>query len=151
MQSESNPINRKNMYLKISIIFIIISVIGCELNRNGLIEDYAVTASGIIKKQGMTGYMYGTHVLKNDNGITLYALRSNNIDLDDYIDLKETVKGDLIDGYPVDGGPDYLDVKLIYYPPLQLGLKEKIKVDIFKTMRVLILLTGKSYLSARNG
>jgi hypothetical protein len=74
---------------------------------------YGVSAVGIIKKQGATTYMYGTHILLNDNGQTLYALKSNTINLDNYIDKRVAVKGDLISGYPVDGGPDYLDVKLV--------------------------------------
>jgi hypothetical protein len=57
--------------------------------------------------------MYGTHVLKDDNEKTLYALKSDNIKLDVFVDLYVTVKGDLISGYPVDGGPDYLNVKAI--------------------------------------
>ncbi len=72
-----------------------------------------VSAVGIIKKQGITFYMYGTHVLVNDNGQTLYALKSNTINLDNYIDQRVTVSGDLVSGYPVDFGPDYLDVKLV--------------------------------------
>jgi hypothetical protein len=68
---------------------------------------------GIIKGQGTTSYMYGTHVLVNDNGKTLYALRSNNIDLDRHVGRKVKVSGYLIKGYPVDGGPDFLDVESI--------------------------------------
>lgn len=70
-----------------------------------------IAASGTIKKQGMTTYMYGTHVLLDDKGKTLYALRSDSVDLDRYIGRKVTVKGSLVKGYPVDFGPDYLDVK----------------------------------------
>ena len=76
-------------------------------------QDYHITSIGIIKKQGITTYMYGTHVLLNGNRTILYALKSDNINLDKYIDQKVTVKGDLIYGYPVDGGPNYLNVKSI--------------------------------------
>lgn len=72
-----------------------------------------VTASGIIKKQGITTYMYGTHVLLDEKGQTLYALRSDNIDLNKYINRKVTVKGYLVKGYPIDSGPNYLNVKFI--------------------------------------
>jgi hypothetical protein len=68
---------------------------------------------GIIKSHGTTSYMYGTHVLVNDNGKTLYALRSNNIELDRHVGRKVKVSGYLIKGYPVDGGPDFLDVESI--------------------------------------
>ncbi len=72
-----------------------------------------ITASGTVKKQGVTTYMYGTHVLVDDHGKTLYALRSGNIDLDAHVGRKVTVKGNLVEGYPVDFGPPYLDVKYI--------------------------------------
>lgn len=72
-----------------------------------------ITISGTIKKQGITTYMYGTHVLLDDNGKTLYALRSESVDLDRFIGRKVAVKGGLVKGYPVDFGPRYLDVKSI--------------------------------------
>ena len=100
--------------LKIFLLLIGLSSIHCILDK----EIFEVISNGFIKKQGQTGYMYGTHALKDDNVKTLYALVSYNIELDNYIDLKVTVKGDLLDGYPVDGGPDFLDVKEIHYPPI---------------------------------
>ncbi len=69
-----------------------------------------VTSIGIIKKQGMTSYMYGTHVLVNENGRTLYALKSDRIGLDSYVGKKVAVSGELIPGYPVENGPNYLNV-----------------------------------------
>ena len=48
--------------------------------------------------------MYGTHVISG------YALRSNTILLDNYINYNVTIVGYKIDGYPVDGGPDYIEV-----------------------------------------
>lgn len=73
----------------------------------------SVKATGTIQKQGITTYMYGTHVLLDDKGKTLYALKSKTVRLDKYIGKKVTVTGDLVEGYPVDFGPDYLDVKEI--------------------------------------
>ena len=63
--------------------------------------------TGLIQKQGITTYMYGTHT------ITDYALKSNSINLDNYIDENVSIIGEKIDGYPVDGGPDYIEVKKI--------------------------------------
>jgi len=65
---------------------------------------------GIVKKQGMTSYMYGTHVLVNENGRTLHALKSDRINLDSYVGKKVTVSGELVPGYPVENGPNYLHV-----------------------------------------
>lgn len=72
-----------------------------------------VSAVGIIEKQGITIYMYGTHVLINDNGKTLYAVKSGSINLDKYIGKKVTIKGFFIKGYPVDNGPYFINVKAI--------------------------------------
>ena len=66
-----------------------------------------VKATGTIQQQGITTYQYGTHV------IAQYALRSGSIDLDKYIGQRVTVVGHLIEGYPVEGGPDYLEVEEI--------------------------------------
>ncbi len=101
------------MFLKISTAILIMTLfIICAVYADDN-KSYHITSVGIIKKQGITTYMYGTHVLLNDNGKTLYAIKSVNIDLDKYIDQKVTVKGDLIEGYPVEGGPNYLNVKSI--------------------------------------
>ena len=69
-----------------------------------------ITATGIVKEQGFTSYMYGTHVLVDERGKTLYALKSDKIMLDSYVGRKVTVSGEPVPGYPVDNGPPYLDV-----------------------------------------
>lgn len=61
--------------------------------------------------------MYGTHVLVDGNGRILYALKSNRLDLDRYVGKEVTVSGELIGGYPVEGGPEYMNVD-----KLRLGL-----------------------------
>ncbi|WP_339341950.1 hypothetical protein [uncultured Polaribacter sp.] len=55
----------------------------------------------------MTTYQYGTHTASG------YALRSSAVHLDDYVNQNITVFGYKIDGYPVDGGPDYIEVEEI--------------------------------------
>ena len=72
-----------------------------------------VAATGVIKRQGFTDYDYGSHVLRDEDGVTLYALTSDKIDLDEYLGLTKTVRGESVSGYPLDGGPDYLNVKTI--------------------------------------
>lgn len=62
--------------------------------------------TGTIQQQGITSYQYGTHTLSNDN--TFYALRSEAVNLDDYVDEEVTILAEKIEGYPVDGGPEYL-------------------------------------------
>lgn len=86
---------------------------GCPGSSHTNTGNYAVTASGTLKAQGITSYMYGTHVLCAADGNTLYALRSETLNLDLYLGQTVTVKGDLVAGYPVDGGPPYLDVQAV--------------------------------------
>ena len=98
-------------FLKGSAIFIALSILSCCGNSHG--TTYGATATGTIQKQEGSSYMYGTHILLDDAGKTLYALKSDTINLDNYNNQKVTVKGDLVEGYPVDGGPDYLNVKSV--------------------------------------
>lgn len=62
--------------------------------------------TGTIQKQGITSYQYGTHTLSNDE--TFYALKSDTVDLDAYIDQEVTIIAEKIPGYPLEGGPEYL-------------------------------------------
>lgn len=83
-------------------MIICLSAISCSDDNPDLIE-----VNGVIQKQGVTTYQYGTHVISG------YALRSSSIDLDDYINQNVTIVGYKIVGYPVDGGPDYIEVEQI--------------------------------------
>ncbi len=62
--------------------------------------------TGTIQQQGITSYQYGTHTLSTDG--TFYALKSEAVNLDDYTDQEVTILAKKIEGYPVDGGPEYL-------------------------------------------
>jgi UDP-galactopyranose mutase len=75
-----------------------------QLKENLLIE-------GVIKKQGITTYQYGSHILKTEG--KFYALRSKTVDLNNYIDQKVKLAAEKIEGYPVSGGPDFLLVKSV--------------------------------------
>jgi hypothetical protein len=101
-------------YLKVlAIILTVIIVLPFAGFGAGSSKPEEVTATGFIKKQGITTYMYGAHVLLDEKGKTLYALKSDNIDLNKYINRKVTVRGYLVAGYPIDSGPNYLNVKFI--------------------------------------
>ena len=93
----------KKLILLVSILTLSLS---CEKN---ITTSIPVEITGIIQKQGITSYMYGTHVILG------YALRSNTILLDNYINYNVTIVGYKIDGYPVDGGPDYIEVTDIVF------------------------------------
>lgn len=66
-----------------------------------------VEVSGTVYEQGITTYQYGTH------GISGYALRSSSVPLNDHVGAEVTVVGYKVDGYPVDGGPEFLEVVAI--------------------------------------
>lgn len=62
--------------------------------------------TGTIQEQGITSYQYGTHVLRMPNDF--YALKSDAVDLNEYLNEEVTVVAERIPDYPVDGGPEYL-------------------------------------------
>jgi len=98
---------------KILILSLFVAVIsGCS-SMNNANRGAAVTASGTIEKIGMSTFQYGTHLLKADN--KTYALKSGSINLDTYLDKKVTIKGKKVAGYPVDGGPELVDVTLVKF------------------------------------
>ena len=93
------------------ILILCISFLACErsINLPAPFDPYnTVTGlceiTGIIQKQGVTSYQYGTHIISE------YALRSNSVILDDFINYNATIIGYRIEGYPIDGGPVYIEV-----------------------------------------
>ncbi|WP_188411978.1 hypothetical protein [Pedobacter mendelii] len=67
-----------------------------------------ITLTGMISKIGMTTFQYGTHTITT-NG-KLYALKSSSLVLDTYIDKQAIVKGVKVSGYPLEGGPELVEV-----------------------------------------
>jgi len=61
---------------------------------------------GIIENQGITSYQYGTHVLNSEEDF--YALKSEKLNLENFVGKMVLLSGSKIEGYPVDGGPDYI-------------------------------------------
>ena len=82
-------------------LFLLVFTATCSSTTNN-----SVTVTGTIEQQGITSYQYGTHTISGE-GI-FYALKSETIDLDQYLEKEVTIKAEKIEGYPVDGGPDYL-------------------------------------------
>jgi hypothetical protein len=102
------------------LILVVLSTQSCfaEVADSGITSE--VTVIGVLKKQGITVYMYGDYVLVDRNGKTVYALRQGKTDLDAYVGRTVTIKGRPIKGYPVDFGPPYIEVETI-----SLDTKEK--------------------------
>ncbi|MES2276795.1 MAG: hypothetical protein V4592_12285 [Bacteroidota bacterium] len=96
----------------ICILLLSVLISGCKKSGSvGVTTGGTVTVMGIIQPQGATTYMYGTHTIKNID--QYFALRSSTITLDDYKGKSVILTGNKVAGYPVDGGPDYLDVMTI--------------------------------------
>jgi hypothetical protein len=71
-------------------------------------------AEGVIQQQGLSSYMYGSHILTDPSGRTLYALTSNSPGLlDRFVGQRVRVSGTIVPGYPVDGGPFQLQVSQV--------------------------------------
>jgi len=83
---------------------------GCTSNRN---KDVGVKRDGVLTTIQMSTWMYGTHVLSDDTGKPVTALDSQKINLDMYEGEKVEVQGTLKDGYPIDSGPEFLEVQTI--------------------------------------
>ena len=94
----------------LSILFSLCLLFGvsCE-NSTG---EEGISSEGIIKVSEVTSYQYGSHILVDENGITLFAIKNSDKVLN-YIGKKVTVRGHLIRGYAVDGGPEYLMISEI--------------------------------------
>jgi hypothetical protein len=74
----------------------------------------ARAATGVLERQGITFYMYGTHTISDVSLGIRYALRSEDEELlDAYVGQRVTVHGTLVPGYEngqVEGGPPLLKV-----------------------------------------
>ena len=95
----------KNILL---LLFLSISVMVNSCKKEQLSENQF---QGLLNKQGPTTYQYGTHTLTNSS--KTYALTSKELDLDKYVGRNVIITGEKISGYPVDGGPEYIEVKEI--------------------------------------
>lgn len=71
-------------------------------------QNDGMTVTGTIQEQGITSYQYGTHTLTNSD--VFYAVKSDSLDLNDYLNREVTVRVRPIEGYPIEGGPEYLEV-----------------------------------------
>ncbi|HSP12490.1 MAG TPA: hypothetical protein VLO29_08175 [Salegentibacter sp.] len=74
-------------------------------------QDDLLELTGIVEETGITSYQYGSHTLNTED--TFYALKSEKVDLDQFVGKKVKVSGSKIEGYPVDGGPDYILVEKV--------------------------------------
>ncbi len=91
-----------------SISLIILTSTCNNQKSNSDSESDSMEITGIIEPIGMTTWQYGTHTLSN--ATNLYALRSKSVDLEKYEGQTVTLRGERVEGYPVENGPEYIDV-----------------------------------------
>lgn len=96
--------------LALSLFVAVLS--GCSSMNNNT-TGRSLMLSGKIEKLGMTTFQYGTHLLKTEN--KTYALKSDAIKLDEFVNKSVTIKGKKVIGYPLEGGPDLIEVTLVKF------------------------------------
>jgi hypothetical protein len=92
------------------LIFIIsVTILACGKSRYR-----TVCKTGILKLQGITTYQYGSHILEDNAGKTLYALTiDSNNNIATFINKNVEISGTFTEGYPVEGGPELIAVTRI--------------------------------------
>lgn len=83
----------------VALIFFSVNCGSAFVNSN---KEY----TGTIEAAGITSYQYGTHKLIS--GDNFYALKSDKINLSEFEGKEITLTASLIEGYPVDAGPEFL-------------------------------------------
>jgi ecotin len=76
--------------------------VAIPVDKNGPLK-----VTDVLKKTGMTTYQYGTHTIGK------FALKSSKVDLKKYEGKKVTIIGKKVPGYPLDGGPELIEVSKI--------------------------------------
>ena len=67
-----------------------------------------IETTGTLEKQGITSYQYGTHIIVDTD--QRYALRSETVPLDSFVNRQVRIQGKKVEGYPLEGGPVLLEV-----------------------------------------
>ncbi|TDH29256.1 hypothetical protein EXU57_04100 [Segetibacter sp. 3557_3] len=97
-----------------SFVFVAaITLSGCSKNNTVVVpkENYPFAFKGLLKKLEVSSWQYGTHIITDEGN--KYALKSSTVNLDNFVDKVVTIKGSKIAGYPVDNGPDFIEVKAV--------------------------------------
>lgn len=89
---------------QISIACVLILTVACGSSNGDAKNEY----TGTIEAAGITSYQYGSHRLITSNDT--YALKSEKVNLSDYEGKKVTLTAEEVEGYPLEGGPVFLNV-----------------------------------------
>lgn len=85
-----------------------LAIAGCSTVKPGT-DKNLIVLKGKVEPLGMTTFQYGTHTISSAN--KTYALKSSKVNLKDYEGKDVIIKGLKVAGYPVDGGPELIDVQ----------------------------------------
>lgn len=97
------------MFFILILLFTTLILSSCDL----LESEESVSSTGKLSKLEASVWMYGSHILRDNEGKIKYALESSKINLDDYEGKTVIVFGEKVEGYPVDFGPDFMKVTRI--------------------------------------
>ena len=101
------------LLVAVASLFIFGSIVAFASAATPAKQTKSVTAQGTMQDAGITTYQYGQYALVDKSGHTLFALRSSKLDLAQFVGKSVKITGTLVSGYPVDGGPKFLDVKSV--------------------------------------
>lgn len=100
---------RKFTVINLALVALVILLQACGSTKNSTEEvNTENTLFGKVDVAGMSTYMYGTHKFYTDD--TFYAIRSKAYDLNEFVGKEVTIIYKKIEGYPVESGPEYLEV-----------------------------------------
>lgn len=93
---------------KIRYLLFLTLLTACGIISNNSADT--VSSTGMLQKIEVTSWQYGSFQLNDNNGHPLYALKSSKIDLSKFTSQQVKITGIKVKGYPVDGGPVFLNV-----------------------------------------
>ena len=99
---------KKALILVLAIV--VAGLSSCSIVKSSSASE-VVTLTGTIQEMGMITFQYGSHKIKS--GDKTYALKSTKVQLGNYTDKAVTLKGTKVAGYPIEGGPAFIEVNSI--------------------------------------
>lgn len=99
---------KKRTKLTLLTLLVVGLAAACGSRKENKVQDGLIVVQGVLEEQGITSYQYGSYTLTSDN--SFYALSSAEVDLEPYVGKEVEIRATKIEGYPVDGGPVYLQV-----------------------------------------
>lgn len=101
------------------MLLLVSLLVGCSTSTPPDVSgpDAEIVVTGVVKPLQVSSWQYGSHLLVNRQSGDRYALTSDSVALDRYVESGPvTVYGSFVDGYPVDGGPPYIRVTTVRTP-----------------------------------